>query len=181
MTVSIIWSLTQGGSSLADTTVSLGNVSNGQATTDEEIFVRHDGNNSITDVKMYIRAFSGTYSGAASAALDLAEILGWGDQTSADDFGGFMIHMNATGSYPSGEWPDVSTKTTAEGYTCRTGVADSVGNAVTLSAATGAASAGTIASGATNQRFKVRWQVPTNEDTLGIRQWEQILVYNYTS
>jgi hypothetical protein len=183
MVVDVTFSLTNGGAALTSD-VSHGNCSNGQVLSAKEIFIRHSGSNPITGCGLYIRQYSDTYSGDASAALDIAEILGWGDVSTVSTFGGFQINMNATGSYPAADWPTYLIKTTANGYgyVCKTGTADSEGNAVLLTTTTGASAVGQIAAGGSpNVRFQCRIQTPTAEDTLGVRQFDQVLVYTYTS
>lgn len=179
MTVNITWSLTAGGVAITDD-VDHGNGSNGQTLTAQTIFMRHDGSNPITGCALYIREYSGTYIGGASAALDFAEILGWGDASTASAFGGFQVNMNATGSFPAAAWPAYSSKSPTNGYACRTGVADSVGTAVAVSTAMGAAASGTI-NASSNVSFQCRMQFPTDEDVIGVRQIDQVLVYTYTS
>lgn len=181
MSVNIIWSLTNGGTSISSA-LDFGNASNGANTGAQDIYLRHDGDNEITAVGLYIRQFSGSYSGSFTSANDIAELLGWGDSSSSDDFGGVQFNLDATGSFGSGSWPTVSSKSPTNGFVARTGVGDSESNAVTLTTNTGCSSAGVIPSSSSpNVRFRSRIQVPTNEDTLGIRQFEIVAKYNYTS
>jgi len=178
--VDITWSLTNGGAALS--TLSHGNVSNGQDTTAQEVFLRHNGSNSITSCGLYVREYSGTYTGGASASADLAEILGWGDQSTLAGFGGFHLNLNAVGGYPSSDWPTYSSKSPTNGEAVRTGVGDSVGNAITITTATGATADGTIQAGASpNVRLQMRVRIPADEDTTGVRMWDTVLTYNYTS
>jgi len=44
----------------------------------QDIFLRHDGVNPITDVKLYVDTFSGTYGGADSAVNDITNLLAYG-------------------------------------------------------------------------------------------------------
>jgi len=181
MAVNIIWSLSNGGDALS-TTLDHSNASNGNYTTEKEIFIRHDGLNSITDAGLYIRQLSGTYSGSFTAAADIAELLYWGDQSTSSTFGGFQCNLLATTSYPSSGWPTYSSKSPTGGFVHRTGVGDSESNAIAVPTTTGATSSGTIQAGSSpNVRLKVRILVPTDEDTIGIRQWDQVLKYNFTS
>lgn len=182
MSVSIIWSLTNGGDPLTSI-VDHGNSSNGQVTTAKTIYIRHDGSNDITDAGLYIRQFSGTYQGAATAAADIAEILSWGDQIIESDFGGFQINFDAVGGFPSASWPTYSTKSPTNGNVHRNGVGDSESNAIEIpGTVTGATADGTIQAGtAPNVRFQVRVAVPASENVIGIRQWDQVLKYTFTS
>ena len=188
MSVNIIWSLTNGGDPIS-TVLDHGNNSNGDTTTGMELFVRHDGINAITNVGLYMRAYSGTYSGTFTAVSDFTEIVGWGTEAAdSAEWGGFMCNFNATGSYPAASWPTFLDKLTTlpgtpgNGFVHMTGIGDSELNAVTIPTVTGATTAGEIQiSTSPNVRFKVRVAIPTNEQTVGIRQWDQVLRYSYTS
>jgi hypothetical protein len=182
MSVSIIFSTTNGGSGMSDP-LSFGNIGNGAITPDQTIFVRHDGVNPITACGIYIDVAS-PYTGDFSAANDKAELLGWGDGASSPAFGGFEINMNATGSFPGTSWPTFANKTTADGFgfTVRTGVGDVVANPITIPTVTGATSSGTIQAGASpNVRLKTRVVVPSTVSTIGARAFRQIIKYTYTS
>ena len=191
MSINIIFSLTEGGSPLTST-VDHGNAANGDSTTAKTVFLRHDGASEITSVGLYLRQYSGTYSGTRSSAADFSEIIGWGDESASDDFGGFQVNYNATGlggggSFRSSSWPiysdkSVSVSGSTVGFVHRTGVGDSEGNAVTLPVTTGASSAGVIPAGSSpGVRFQSRIVVPVNEDQIGIRQFDQILRFSFTS
>ena len=181
MTVGLIFSTTNGGTAL-DAAVDCGDLSNGETTTAQTIYIRHNGTNPITGVKFYIRTYTGTYGGAATAINDLAELIGWGDNLTALGWGGVLINQNAVGSFPVGNWPTVSSKSPTDGVCCRTGVADSSTYAADLSANTGATSTGTIQAGTSpNVRFQCKIAIPANEDTVGIRQFEMAFLFSYTS
>ena len=53
-------------------------ISQGSNTGQQDIFLRHDGVNPITDVKIYVDEYSGVYGGANSAATDLTALLAYG-------------------------------------------------------------------------------------------------------
>lgn len=180
MTVSIIWSSTNGGASITSP-LDHGTVDNGSESIAQEIFLRHDGANNITDSALYVRQVSGTYSGAFTAATDLAEFLDWGDATTESAFGGFMANFNATTAYATG-WPVYNSKSPSGGTIFRTGVGDSEENAITIPTTTGATAAGEIQAGSSpNVRFQTKIVIPSSEDTLGIRQLETVLRYTFTS
>lgn len=180
MSVNIIWSYTNGGDPIS-TVIDHGNVSNGAEGSDLEIYVRHDGSNDITDAALYMRQLSGTYSGSFTPSADFAELIGWGDASTDAAFGGFLVNLNATTSFATG-WPVYNDKSPTGGFVHRTGVGDSEGNAVTLPTSTFASSAGTIPSGTgPGVHFATRVAVPDDEDTIGIRQWDHVLRYNFTS
>ena len=179
--VDIIWSLTNGGSALT-TVLNHGNLSNGQNTVAQEIFLRHNGINPITSCGILTRQFSGTYSGGKSAAVDFAEFLSWGDQSTLAGFGGIQFNMDAVGAYPAAAWPTYASKTPTNGETVRTGVGDSVSNAITIPAVTGATANGTIQAGASpNVRLGMRVHIPADEDTVGVRMVDTVMIYNFTS
>lgn len=184
MAVNVIWSYTNGGEAIS-AIINHGNAANGDTTTVKEIFLRHDGSNEITNVGIYVRDYSGTYAGDATASSDLIELLSWGDASTIDTFGGFQVNMDAVGAYPAASWPAYDDKSPSNGFVHRTGVGDSEGNAVTLAKAAGIADpyvAGELPSGnSPNVRFKARIQVPTAEDTAGIRQFDQVVRFAFTS
>lgn len=180
MSVNIIWSLINGGEPILST-IDHGNYSNGASTSDLEVFVRHDGANDITDAALYMRQFSGSYSGSFTPSADFAELLNWGDGVIASTFGGFLVNFNALTVYATG-WATYDNKSPSGGFVHRTGVGDSEGNAVAIPTTTGVTTEGIIPAGSTsNVRFSVRGTVPSDEDTIGIRQWDHVLRFNFTS
>jgi len=181
MSVNVIWSYTNGGTAISDL-INHGNIANGNTSTAKTIYLRHDGASEITNVGVYIRQYSGTYNGDATAASDFAEIIAWGDNSASNTFGGIHINWDAVGAFPAASWPLYNDKDPSNGFTHRTGVGDSEGNAVTIPTATGATTAGEIEAGASpNVRFQLRVQVPTAEDTTGTRQFDQVIRYSFTS
>tara|TARA_Y100000310_G_scaffold250742_1_gene257072 strand:- start:4025 stop:4564 length:540 start_codon:yes stop_codon:yes gene_type:complete len=176
----IVWSTTNGGAAIS-ALVDHGGVSNGSSTTAQEFHLRHTYTNPITNAALYARLVTGTYSGAQSAADDIAEILSWGDQSDIDDFGGLMVNMDATGSYAAA-WPDYTDPQPPYSHVVKTGQGDSELNAMPLLVQTGASAEGQIPNGGSpNVRFKIKFDIPNNEGVLGIRQVEQVLAYDYTS
>lgn len=181
MAVTLVWSSTNGSTAIVSP-LDHGDSSNGANTTPQEIFLRHDGTNSITSVSLYARAYSAAYSGAATALADFNKLVTWGNASTAVTFGGLQLNFLATTSYPTSAWPTVSSKTPVGGNTIRGGVGDSSTTALTIPTTTGAVSAGVIQSGMSpNVRFKMRIQVPASEDTVGIRQYDTVISYTYTS
>ena len=179
--VNIIWSLTNGGATLSSA-IDHGSSPNGDNTTAQAIYIRHDGSNEITAAKLYAQQNTGSYEGSATAAADIAEVLSWGDASTESTFGGILLNMNATGAFPDASWPTYDNKTPTSGATCRTGVGDSGSNGILIPVTTGASGAGVIQTGNTpNVRFQARIQVPADEDTVGIRQFDFALSYTYTS
>jgi len=186
MGVSIMWSLTNGGESISEL-VDHGNISNGAATGPATLYLRHDGVNNITNVGLYIRAYSSTYGGSFTATGDFNEILSWGNGATDDAFGGFEVNLNASGGFLTSSWPSRSEKTVLvggkiAGFVHYPGYGDSEPNAVELSSLTGAIDDGEIQPGnSPNVRLKVRIVAPTDEDTIGYRQFDQVLRFNFTS
>jgi hypothetical protein len=185
MAVSITWSLTDNGA--AETLIDHGNAANGENTTATQIYIRHDGTNEITNCAFYFAEKSGSYTGSLNAVADYAEMLAWGDAGVADDWGGIQVNMDAEGGFSGGAtWGmSESQKTSADGYkfTARTGVGDGSANGVTLSEKMSASMSvdGTIPNAITNTTFQLRIKIPTNEDTAGVRQFDQVLKYTFTS
>ena len=185
MAVSITWSSTAGGVGI--TSVSHGSATNGANTTAQQIFVRHDGTNPITACAFYFAQKSGSYTGGFTATTDFAELLAWGDGATANAFGGVQINMDSEGSFSGGATWDMSQsqKTSVDGlkFTVRTSTGDATGTAVTLSEkmSTSMSTNGTLPNAVTNASFQIRLKVPTDEDTAGTRQFDQVLKYTFTS
>ena len=173
MAVTLTWSVTSGGAAISSA-LDHGNASNGTNTTAQTIYVRHDGANAITNASLYFRQMSGTYTGSLSAAADYTEILAWGNETVAAEWGGVCVSWN------SSTWASETSKSASTHFVLSTGYGDGEDNAVTIPTSTGASSAGVIDSGS-SITFQVRFKVPTNEDTVGIRQIESVIAYTYTS
>ena len=180
MTVAIIWSTTDSGSAISDP-LDHGSDAAGATLVEQEIFLRHDGINPITDAGFYVAEKSGVYSGAASAALDLAELLAWGFGITVTAFGGILLNMDATGGY-TGLWSTFSVKSGSTYNVFRTSVGDSAANKIILSMGMGLIEDGVVPAGSSpNVRFKMRIQLPTDEGVSGTRQVDQRLRYAYTS
>lgn len=179
----ITWSETNEGTAITDP-LDHGTEPAGDTTTVKDIYVRHDGSNQLTQCKFWIGEYSGTYTGGASASLDLAEILAWGDDTDAADFGGFFISMDAAGSFPT--WPTLSDKNTSTYAVFQTGIGDSADDGLALATdmSTVMSTAGVIPADGShdpNPHFEAKIQIPTSEATAGIRQFDQKLRFTYTS
>jgi hypothetical protein len=183
--VSITWSASAGGATI--TSVNHGSAANGANTSAQQIYLRHDGDNAITGCGFYFVQKAGAYTGDFNAPTDLAEITAWGDEDSSSGFGGIQINMNAEGTFDGGAtWDmDESTKTSPDGlkFTMRTGTGNSAANAVTLSETMSASMSenGTIPSSINDVTFQIRIKVPTDEDTPGVRQFDQVLKFVFTS
>ncbi len=161
----IIWSLTNGGASISSN-IDHGTVGNGDESSATQLFVRHDGASNLTSVGLYVRQFSGNYAGSFTSAADFAELLAWGDGDK-----GFRYNLNATGSYPTADWASF-----------KTGSGDSEANAITLPTTTGASASGTLQTGSSpNVRLSTKVVIPSNEDTVGIRQFSMVLRFTATS
>jgi len=193
MAVNIEWRSSTGGAS-DNTTRDNGSVSNGATTTALAIFLVHDGANKITNVKLYITPFTGDYTGSNTAITDKAELIEWGDGTGST-FGGVQLHMNYnSGTAPADttdalRWPTDAVKgpggIVPNAFVARTGTGDTNTTGVTLltSVAKTGATAGVDGEIDTSEEVGI-WQrvvVPTDEDTLGKRQWGIALTYTYTS
>lgn len=187
MSIQIIWSTTNGGSAL-DEPVSHGDNVSGNELDAQTLFLRHTGENPLTSCAIYIRAYSSTYSGDATASADLSEIIAWGDAASEEDFGGFQVNFNAVDDFPSESWSTYANKTTVDtlGDTFRsgTGHGSSYAERITIPKETYDAGGvdGEIPAGLSpDVSMQFRFVIPESEDTSGTRLIEQVLVFNYTS
>jgi len=166
MVVSITWSETSRGAA-SSAPLDWGNIGNGENSTDD-LYIRHDGSEKIYDCVFYIQAYTGSYTGGASAAADYSELIGWGD---GDDTEGFLInqtHLTASpGTY-------VTHKTGQGTAAAPITLLDDI-----IIDGPGAAD-GEIASGEEGH-IKVKIAVPSGENVAGTRQFDQVLKYTYTS
>lgn len=187
MPVSITWSSTSGGA--ATTLIDHGSVANGAySSPNQDVYLSHDGLNSITACAFYFQAKASGYTGAASGVLDFAEIKAYGDLSTVSGHGGVQLNMDPLNAsvYNATTW-DLSESVKSVGsptyaFTMKTGTGDTSSTAVTLNAlmSAGMTVEGEIPTGV-EARFLARFQVPTDEDTAGIRQLEQVLLYTFTS
>jgi len=179
--INITWSSTNGGAAISEP-LNYGSDTSGSVLSEQEVFLRHDGVNQITDCGFYMAEKSGTYGGSSSAPNDLAELLAWGDGATAAAFGGYELNMDATGGF-LGSWPTFSDKSGTTYNVFRTGVGDSEANKILLATQMGlTGAAGTVQAGTSpNVRFKGRIEIPSDEGTVGVRQFDQRLRYTYTS
>lgn len=169
MSVSITFSADQGGSSISS--VNHNNIDNGAQGATQNIFIRHDGDNEITSCTLYIQAYTGSYVGGASAADDYNELIAWGDAWSEAGDGGFEMNQNTKNGSIS--W---QVHKTGQG-TASVPIALSRN---TIVGAGGAGDAGTIDSGE-DAHVQLRVNIPAGEDTAGIRQFDQVLGFTFTS
>jgi hypothetical protein len=181
MAVNLIWSLTNGGAAISDP-LDHGSGNAGDTLSSQTIFLEHDGDNQLTGCGFYLSEKSDPYTGGFSAAADLTEIIGWGDETTADDFGGFQINMDAAGGFPGGSWPTYSSKQPTNGSAFYTGIGDSADNKILLATAMGISSPGVIPAGTSPDiSFQARFVLPTNEGTTGFREVNQAMRFTFTS
>ena len=169
MVVSITLSRVSSGQAIADVLngansgINHGNVANGKETYPEDIYIRHDGLNEITNCKFYCSKFSGVYEGGQTALLDFDELRAWGD---ADAGKGFLIDVNHDGVYE---------------YNLRTGQMDSLANAIALDdASAGGANSDDIGVGG-EAHIKQKIAVPSTESISGVRLIDFLIKFSYTS
>jgi len=180
MSVLVTFSLTNGGTAISDV-IDHGGSANGSSTTEETIYIRHDGDNEITSCGFFIQAASDDYEGDFTSNTDLSELIAWGNDSSAAGFGGFQFSLD------SSTWPTYSDKAPTSGgntvaNVCRTGVGDSATNNIGVVTQMGCSSNGTIQTGsAPGVSFQCRFAVPQSEDTTGVRHIKQSMTYTYTS
>jgi hypothetical protein len=161
---------------------SQGSGGSGTTLTPTRLFIRHNGLNSITNCKLYIGEKSGSYTGAATAAADKAELLGWGDKNTSNSFGGIQLNFDQVNNFPAGEWGTFDSKDKTYGRTIRTAMGDKKENGIIIPTQAGCPFAGVIPAGNTpGVSFQLRVKIPTDEGTTGKREFDLKLRYTYTS
>jgi hypothetical protein len=190
MAVNIHWASDDNGTDITQA-LDHGNSSVGSTTSEQTIYIYHDGTNDLTSCAFYLDQYSGIYSGGASASEDLEELLGWGDSALAASFGGYQINMDAANSFAAA-WPDESNHNvglTGFVFNNTDSQGDLLANGITLAAAMqsdGLGTAGLCPANppngyGTGYLFKARIEVPSNEIILGVRQFDLVMSYSYTS
>jgi len=138
-------------------------------------YISHSGLDKIEGCGFYLLPYAtGVYLGTKTPQDDLDEILEWGDENNAGTSpdGGLFIDMNAVGGFPGGDE-----------ILFRTGVGDSIVNAIPLSAdaiITGAAFEGEIAASGEAQ-ISLYIEIPTGEGNAGTRYVTLAMTYLATS
>jgi hypothetical protein len=180
MTVNITWSTTDNGTAVTQP-INHGNVPNGGTTTAIELFVRHDGDNVITNCGLYLSEYSATYTGSNNKTFDRALMFTWGDSAVSNTFGGIQINMNQTGSFPNGSWPTYDNHSPAEGFVFATGQGEDSSSPIILSNTMGLGIAGRIDSGFTSASLNIRVKIPSSYVSIDTIQVDTTLKYTYTS
>jgi hypothetical protein len=190
MSITVEFSEERGGSAVTD--LDHGSKESGNVTSVKTLYIRHDGNNDITNFRLYVDDKSGVYTGSRTAAIDKAELLEWGDSNIESRFGGVQFNFMARYGFEDSDWGIYSNKSPTRdsetaGVTVRTGVGDSVVNAVLVSTGTGASEAGVIPSydadseDPPNIRFQMRLKIPQSGAHVGTKQFDVKGVFSYTS
>lgn len=176
MTVSLSFSTVAGaGGTPIALPQSGGTISPGASSTAMDIYIYHDGANEITDVKFYMLPYSaGVYPGTESAQDDYDKVVGWGDTSYPLDpttGGGVYFNQNLTGSHPAASY-----------QVFRSGVGDTLANAVTLSSLAMYAgnTSGTLEAG-DYAHLKFRVDVPSGEGSTGTVYFDILFSYTATS
>lgn len=169
MVVAITFSRVSSGQEIVDVLkgansgINHGSIANGKETQPEDVYIRHDGDNEITDCAFYCQQFTGTYDGAQTAALDLDELKAWGD---ADAGKGFLIDVDHDDTYE---------------YNLKSGQMDLEANAVSLDDS-GAGGSNPDDIGVSGEaKIKLKIAVPYTVDIPGVRFYDFLMKYSYTS
>lgn len=179
--------LLQGGSAGCD----LGTVANDSVSATQELFLRHNGVNKITSCAYYIQPYSGVYGGGYDAATDYAKMLALGDTTpgnyglmfdedwnSSPQFSSFFKIKTGYGdafgtrrNFPSTMQLYYNTSTAAKSDPTSPVVGE-----------VGPNDNGVVAQAVGNRSLlRFRLGLPANELDGGIRQFDTVVAYTYTS
>jgi hypothetical protein len=200
MTVSVTISSQSQGDPLEEVT-DFGEFSPGEASDLANLYIRHDAAVwQITDCGFYLVRYVGSQypeSGGAGPDADFATVIGWGDNTIADnpaangvesnppgitdpEYGGFYLNMNHQDNV-GGKFPPVDWHPFYSGY------GDSPENAVVLSqkAINNLGSGWIPADGEIpfqgEAHVQVRWDIPISASDAGISFIQLVMAYSYTS
>lgn len=194
--VSLTVSRTETGAEVNDslaggsTGVDFGTVPNNGSSNTQNLYIRHDGANKITELSVYIQQYSGVYGGAFTAADDFNKLIALGDAV-----GDYGLHYDE-------DWNAGTPFTTF--YKFKTGDGISYETRRTIQTTSllyynssnaqksdpSAPVAGWLAENTNNSNattygnralLKQRIKLPASEIEGGIRQWSTVLAYVYTS
>lgn len=183
MTVSLSFSTDSTGVPVIALPQDASTITPGSNSSEIDVYIRHDGTNEITDLKLYLLPYSaGVYAGTNTAQDDYDKLISWADASYSTDptlGGGVYINMDRDGSFP------------ASGYqSFRTGVGDTLANAVTLDskAVSVAAGNGEIPPGQYAQvRFRIdvpssgQFGLPASATSVGTVYFDLLATYTSTS
>jgi len=93
MVVSITWALSSNGDAISDK--DWGALAAGSASSPVQLYLRHDGENPITNCGFYLRPVQEGYTGSNSPLEDYQELLSWGD-----DDKGVLLSFDSITYYP---------------------------------------------------------------------------------
>jgi hypothetical protein len=190
MAVNVYWASDNAGTAIVEP-LDHGTVSPGNASTPQTVYIWHDGDYDLTSCAFYMAEYSATYSGTASAAADFAELLAWGDAASGTNWGGYCVNMNASGAFstPYPSFGTLSVSGLSYCFSSGSGMGSESAEAIALPAemdGDGGGEAGVVPANppngyGTNYKFQSKIIVPSSETTGGIRQFDLVLSYRYTT
>jgi hypothetical protein len=179
--------LLQGGSSGCD----FGTVANDSVSATQELFLRHNGVNKITSCAYYIQPFSGVYGGAYDPSSDFAKILALGDVTPGNHGLLFDEDWNASPQFSSfykiktGSGDSFGTRrnfATSMQLYFNSGTSAKSDPSAPVVGEVGPNDNGAIAQAIGNRSLlRFRLSLPANEIDGGIRQFDTVIAYTYTS
>jgi hypothetical protein len=179
--ISISWIV----SGVSINSLDYGSSASSSYTSTQTVSISHNGNNQITNCRLYIGP-SSDYQGDYLPAGDISELLKWGDNTTVAGFGGLELNMNALGSFPSGNWSTCSGKSSSSYNVFRTGVGDSSTSGILLYSgmnSTPAMSANGIIPPNCSvwPSMETRVSIPSSGVQVGTRDFELRATFSFTS
>lgn len=173
-----------------------------------DIFIRHDAvDDPITDVKLYVQTYTGTYGGANSSAADFTTLSNYGSSDTGatannSDGNSRGLHIDMSWNVATLSQFDYSRETSGQKrifgktYTTKTGL--SLANAFALHVDAMSYWNGSVEADATTPEtgkigissdsvlgnrghYKARWYLNSGALEGGILQYDQVYAYSYTS
>lgn len=174
MVVSITWTKTSGGVAAAEP-INHGNIANGAVSADTDLYIRHNATAApINNVGFFIQPYSGTGYTGVGTQTDFIELMGWGSTAVSTNDSGFYLNQDHIGAFPEAGF-----------VVHKPGQGDSATKIALSTSAINGTGTGTYVNGEIplggEAHLKVRLAVPTSEDTAGVRFFDQVLAYTFTS
>lgn len=186
--VSLTASKTINGTAVGDslsggsTGVDIGVVANDAVSNTQNLYIRHNGTQKITGASLFIQAFTGTYGGNYTSSADYARLQALGDLDYGlqfDEDWNRATPFNVLYQIKTGAGDSFATRRTVASTSM---VRDNSGSEVDGSAAVAGevGPAGNTVLG-DNAHLKYRIAIPASETDGGLRQFDLVIAYNYTT
>lgn len=162
--------------------VDIGTVANDAVSNTVNLYVRHNGANKITGASFFVQAYTGTYGGNYTPTADYAKLQGLGDTNNGlqfDEDWDRTVPFNVLYQVKTGDGDSFATR---RAIAATSMVRDNAGSEADATApVVGEIGPALNATLGDNAHLKYRIKIPASETDGGIRQYDTVIAYNYTT